>query len=63
MASLSQYKRIAIKIGSALLVDEITGQIKRAWLEALAQDIAQYANTDTEILIISSGAIALGRGR
>ncbi len=63
MASLKTYKRVAIKIGSALLVDDKTGKIKQSWLAALAEDIAHFAKHDTEILIISSGAIALGRNR
>ena len=61
--SLNPYKRIAIKIGSSLLVDETTGLINQAWLKSLAQDIAALTKSGKQILIISSGAIALGRGR
>ncbi len=61
--SLHPYKRIAIKIGSSLLVDETTGLINQAWLESLAHDIAALTKSGKQILVISSGAIALGRGR
>jgi len=63
MAALNPYKRIAVKIGSSLLVDEATGSINQAWLESLAQDVAALTTSGKQILIISSGAIALGRGR
>ncbi|ESW81973.1 glutamate 5-kinase [Mesorhizobium sp. M1005] len=58
--SLKNYRRIAVKIGSALLVDRTTG-LKRDWLASLADDIAVLANGGAEILVVSSGAIALGR--
>ncbi len=61
--SLNPYKRIAVKIGSSLLVNEATGLINQAWLESLARDIAALIASRKQILIISSGAIALGRGR
>jgi len=63
MATLKLYKRIAVKIGSSLLVDETTGLINQAWLESLAQDIASLTTSGKQVMIISSGAIALGRGR
>ncbi|MEP9387244.1 glutamate 5-kinase [Mesorhizobium sp. KR9-304] len=58
--SLKKYKRITVKIGSALLVDRSTG-LKRDWLASLADDIAALAADGAEILVVSSGAIALGR--
>jgi glutamate 5-kinase len=58
--SLKSYRRIAVKIGSALLVDRTTG-LKRDWLESLAADIGRLAQGGAEILVVSSGAIALGR--
>jgi glutamate 5-kinase len=58
--SLKKYRRIAIKIGSALLVDRSSG-LKRDWLASLADDIGELAEGGTEILVVSSGAIALGR--
>ena len=58
--SLRRYRRIAIKIGSALLVDRTKG-LKRDWLASLADDIGELAEGGAEILVVSSGAIALGR--
>src|SRR5690606_2337929 len=57
---LSDHRRIAVKIGSALLVDRKTG-LRRAWLASLVEDIAGLAAGGAEVLVISSGAIALGR--
>ncbi len=59
--SLAQARRIVIKIGSALLVEQDSGHIHRRWLEALADDIAQCRARGQEVLIVSSGAIAVGR--
>jgi glutamate 5-kinase len=58
--SLTKYRRITVKIGSALLVDRSSG-LKRDWLDSLADDIAVLADGGAEILVVSSGAIALGR--
>ena len=58
---LAEYKRIAIKIGSSLLVDRGKG-LKADWLQSLAQDIAGLIKNGHEVLVISSGSIALGRG-
>ncbi|MER9586135.1 glutamate 5-kinase [Mesorhizobium sp. M0276] len=60
MQSLKKYRRITVKIGSALLVDRTMG-LKRDWLASLADDIALLAQDGAEILVVSSGAIALGR--
>jgi len=60
MQSLKKYRRITVKIGSALLVDRASG-LKRDWLDSLADDIAVLAQGGAEILVVSSGAIALGR--
>ncbi len=60
MTSLTSYRRITVKIGSALLVDRESG-LKRAWLDSLADDIAALAAGGAEVLVVSSGAIALGR--
>jgi glutamate 5-kinase len=61
MNPLATYRRITIKIGSALLVDK-QGKLRSAWLAALAEDIAALKSDGREIVIVSSGAIALGRG-
>lgn len=56
----STAKRIVIKIGSALLVDRKSG-LKKAWLDAICEDIAALRNAGVEVLVVSSGAIAMGR--
>ncbi len=58
---LAQAKRIVVKIGSALLVDAKTGTIKASWLASLIDDLADARVRGAEIIIVSSGAIALGR--
>jgi glutamate 5-kinase len=60
MQSLKKYRRITVKIGSALLVDRATG-LKREWLASLADDVATLAAGGADLLVVSSGAIALGR--
>ncbi|MCZ2328393.1 glutamate 5-kinase [Bartonella sp. F02] len=60
LQKLEQYKRIVIKIGSALLVDPQTG-LRVEWLKSLITDIAVLHQKKVEILLVSSGAIALGR--
>lgn len=57
----SKARRIVIKIGSALLVESDTGKLKAAWLGALADDIAKLKAEGREVIVVSSGAIALGR--
>lgn len=57
---LSSFRRITVKIGSALLVDRKEG-LKREWLASLVADIADLSRAGTEVLVVSSGAIALGR--
>jgi glutamate 5-kinase len=57
---LSQYRRIVVKIGSALLVDLSSG-VRRAWLESLSNDLASICQGGGELIIVSSGSIALGR--
>ncbi len=52
---------IVIKIGSALLVDTATGMVKKEWLTSLTTDIARFRNMGKRIIIVTSGAIALGR--
>lgn len=59
---LASSRRLVVKIGSALLVDKARGTLRREWLRALADDIAKLRGNGTEVLIVSSGAIALGRG-
>lgn len=61
MATLSTAKRLVVKIGSALLVDRDTGALRDAWLRALADDIAKIKARGTDVIVVSSGSIALGR--
>jgi glutamate 5-kinase len=58
---LAGARRLVVKIGSALLVDEDKGAIRRAWLDALTDDVAALMRRGTEVLLVSSGAIAVGR--
>ena len=59
--ALGHAKRLVVKIGSALLVDGDTGQVRHAWLAALSADIATLRAAGTDVMIVSSGAIAVGR--
>ena len=58
---LASARRLVVKIGSALLVDDASGRIRRDWLDALMDDVAGLRRRGVEVLIVSSGAIALGR--
>lgn len=59
--NLQDFRRIVIKVGSALLVDRARGRLRHAWLAALAEDIAELHARGADVLVVSSGAIALGR--
>lgn len=56
-------RRIVFKVGSALLVDDETGAADRAWLEAFCADAAALRQQGKQVLVVSSGAVALGRRR
>ncbi|MEM6713021.1 MAG: glutamate 5-kinase [Pseudomonadota bacterium] len=58
---LNNHKRLVIKIGSSLLVDAASGALKADWLGSLADDLKALTDAGCEIVIVSSGAIALGR--
>lgn len=58
---LANAKRIVIKIGSSLLTDEAAGRVRETWLAAMAADIHQLKSQGKEIIVVTSGAIALGR--
>lgn len=62
MRRLNEFRRIVVKVGSALLVERGTGAIKTCWLDTLIEDVAGLAADGREVIIVSSGAIALGRG-
>ena len=59
-STLTATNRLVVKIGSALLVEERTGEIRHTWLNKLADDIANLKSRGKEVLIVSSGAIAVG---
>jgi glutamate 5-kinase len=58
---LIEAKRVIVKVGSSLLVDTEKGRLNRAWLESFAADIARLRKRGQEVILVSSGAIALGR--
>lgn len=58
---LADAERIVVKIGSSLLVDDESGRLNRPWLESLADEIVRMRDRDQQVLVVSSGAIALGR--
>ena len=59
--ALASFRRIVIKVGSSLLVDSQWGRLNEDWLASLAADIAQMHGQGRDMLVVSSGAIALGR--
>ena len=62
MATLSDAARVVVKIGSALLVDRATGDLRAEWLASLAADVAGLRARGADVVLVSSGSIALGRG-
>ncbi|MBL1419030.1 MAG: glutamate 5-kinase [Alphaproteobacteria bacterium] len=61
--NLKNAKKIVIKIGSSLLIDTADGQLRQAWLDALGQDVTALIAQGKQVIIVSSGAIALGRAK
>jgi glutamate 5-kinase len=59
--SLSNARRVVIKIGSLLITDTQTGSPRTAWLNSIATDIANLHANGTEVIIVTSGAVAFGR--
>jgi len=60
LATLTSAKRLVVKIGSALLVDQTEG-LRTDWLKSLAEDVAAIRARGTDVILVSSGSIALGR--
>lgn len=60
--ALAPYRRLTVKIGSATIVDAASGKVRTEWLAALAQDLARLKAAGVSLVVVSSGAIALGRG-
>jgi glutamate 5-kinase len=58
---LTSAKTIVVKIGSSTLVDAATGALARDWLDAFATDVARVKARGQQVVLVSSGAIALGR--
>jgi glutamate 5-kinase len=58
---LKSARRVVVKVGSALLVEPKTGTVKADWLRSLVEDLAQLRKAGAEVILVSSGAIALGR--
>ena len=58
---LVRARRVVVKVGSSLLVDAASGRLNRGWLESLAADVARMRERGQDVVIVSSGAIALGR--
>jgi len=60
---LAQARRIVVKVGSALLVDTESARVNRTWLETLVEDLLRLRKRGQRVILVSSGAIALGRRR
>jgi glutamate 5-kinase len=60
---LKNFRRIVVKVGSSLLIDADMGKVRQSWLAALAADLAKLHREGRDIMIVSSGSIALGRSR
>src|SRR5688572_19387629 len=58
---LTSARRVVVKVGSALLVDQETGRLNRSWLETLVDDLLRLRKRGQQVILVSSGAIALGR--
>jgi glutamate 5-kinase len=58
---LATARRIVVKVGSALLVDARTGRLNRSWLQTLVDDLLRLRRRGVQVILVSSGAIALGR--
>ncbi|MGE5566720.1 MAG: glutamate 5-kinase [Parcubacteria group bacterium] len=63
MSGIAAAKRIVVKVGSALVTHGETGEPDRAWLSAFAADVARMRARGQQVLVVSSGAVALGRRR
>ncbi len=61
--SLKNFRRIVVKVGSSLLIDSGAGEVRAPWLSALAVDLAKLHGEGRDVLVVSSGSIALGRSR
>jgi len=60
-ALISAARRMTVKVGSSLLVEPSGSGLRRAWLSSLCEDVRDLRSGDRQVLIVSSGAVALGR--
>lgn len=60
LKAVKEARRLVIKIGSALLVDSDTRDLRQEWLAALARDVAELRKNGKQVILVSSGAIAMG---
>jgi len=61
VASLNETRRLVVKVGSSLLVDRFSGALRDDWLKGLADDVAMFRLRGADVVLVSSGSIALGR--
>lgn len=61
IAKLERAGRLVVKIGSSLITDSKTGGLNSAWLSGLASDLSRFASEGREVVVVTSGAVALGR--
>ena len=59
--ALADFRRVVVKVGSSLLVDRRAGRLRESWLASLTADLAEFHRDKRDVLVVSSGAIALGR--
>lgn len=59
--NLTNARRIVIKVGSSLMTDEANGKVRADWLASMVEDLVRLRKSGKEIIIVSSGAVALGR--
>ena len=59
--AINNAKRIVLKVGSSLLINSKSGKINTSWIKSLAENISFLISNKKELLIVSSGAIALGK--
>ncbi len=62
MSLLSDASRIVVKLGSAMISDD-QFNVRTPWLDALVQDVVEWRNAGREVILVSSGAVTLGRGQ
>src|SRR5437867_4726968 len=59
--ALADFRRVVVKVGSSLLVDAAASRVKEDWLASLVDDLAKLHGEKRDVLVVSSGAIVLGR--